>query len=620
VFRSPDRGLSWTAISPDLTSNASRDDIVTMGVKTSETRIARNDGIAAWPTTVSLAESPKRPGLLYAGTDDGVLQVTKDAGKTWTNVFGRIQGVPAGIFVSEVVPSRFDENTVYATFDGHRQNDFGTYIYASSDAGQTWRSIAANLKEEVARTLTEDLKNPDVLYLGTETGLFVTIDRGKSWVRVKANLPTVRIDEITLHPRDNAMLLATHGRAIWILDHLAPIQEYAAAQAAADAKLFSPPPAAMFRRPARDRNYEFWGDQTFFGQNPPQAAVITWFLKRQADNVKLKITDAAGKEVRDISGQVLANSNKAGIQAACWDLRVQPIAGPQITATPAGRGEGQAGGAAQAGRAGQAGGPGGGPQASPFGAGCATGGGGFGGGGFGGGAATAGPYVLPGTYNVSLVVDGKTIETKPLRVAADPEVALTPIERQRMFAMAMEMHELQKRATDVQNALRPLNTRMAELVKEIAARNDVPADVKAAFEAFNKDLTAFAPKFAPAAFGRGGGAGPAVAPAAAAAQPGQPAPAAAPAAAAAQPGQVAPAAAAPAAAPTVNLLTRIGQAKNGLMATMPVTEQTTKAYNEAKAQVPKAIVDANALFARAEALSRALAPLKLTLTAPQPVK
>jgi len=221
---------------------------------------------------------------------------------------------------------------------------------------------------------------------------------------------------------------------------------------------------------------------------------------------------------------------------------------------------------------------------------------------------------------VSLVVDGKTIETKPLRVAADPEVALTPIERQRMFAMAMEMHELQKRATDVQNALRPLNTRMAELVKEIAARNDVPADVKAAFEAFNKDLTAFAPKFAPAAFGRGGGAGPAVAPAAAAAQPGQPAPAAAPAAAAAQPGQVAPAAAAPAAAPTVNLLTRIGQAKNGLMATMPVTEQTTKAYNEAKAQVPKAIVDANALFARAEALSRALAPLKLTLTAPQPVK
>jgi hypothetical protein len=591
VFRSPDRGLSWTVISPDLTTNVSRDDIVTMGAKNSETRISRNDGIAAWPTIVSLAESPKRPGLIYTGTDDGVLSVTRDAGKTWTNVFGKIPGVPAGTFVSEVVPSRFDENMVYATFDGHRQNDFGTYIFASSDAGQTWRSIAANLKDEVARTLTEDLKNPDVLYLGTETGLFVTTDRGKNWVRIKANLPTVRIDEITLHPRDNAMLLATHGRSIWILDHLAPIQEYAAAQAV-DAKLFSPPPAAMFRRPARDRNYEFWGDQTFFGQNPPQAAVITWLLKRQVENVKLRITDGAGREVRDISGPVLANSNKAGIQAACWDLRVQPIPGPQITATPGGRGEGQAGGAAQAGRGGQPGGGPGGAQASPFGAGCGAAGGGFGGGGFGGGAATAGPYVLPGTYNVSLIVDGQTIETKPLRVAADPEVALAPVERQRMFDMAMEMHDLQKRATDVQNALRPLNARMTELAKEIAGRNDVPADVKATFEAFNKDLAAFAPKFAPAAFGRGGGAGQ---------------------------GAAAPATP-PATPPAINLLTRIGQAKSGLMATMPVSEQTTKAYTEAKAQVPKAIMEGNALFARAAALSAALAPYKLTLTAPQPVK
>jgi hypothetical protein len=143
---------------------------------------------------------------------------------------------------------------------------------------------------------------------------------------------------------------------------------------------------------------------------------------------------------------------------------------------------------------------------------------------------------------------------------------------------------------------------MAELAKEIAGRGDVSADVKATFESFNKDLAAFAPKFAPAAFGRGGGAGPAAAPAAA------------------QPGQAAAAPAPPVGAPTVNLLTRIGQAKSGLMATMPVSEQTTKAYTEARAQVPKAIVDANALFARAAALSTALAPYKLTLTAPSPVK
>ena len=152
-------------------------------------------------------------------------------GKTWTQVIDKVPGLPKGIYVSRVAPSRFDEGTVYVTFDGHRQNDFETYIYASTDFGQTWRSIDANLKGEVARTITEDLKNPDVLYLGTETGLFVSIDRAKSWMRLKANLPTVRIDEITLHPRDNAMLLATHGRGIWMLDNMAPIQEYAAAQA-----------------------------------------------------------------------------------------------------------------------------------------------------------------------------------------------------------------------------------------------------------------------------------------------------------------------------------------------------------------------------------------------------
>src|SRR5690606_19957238 len=128
------------------------------------------------------------------------------------------------------------------TFDGHRQNDFRTYIYASVDYGQTWRAISANLTDEVARTLTEDTRNPDVLYLGTETGLFVSLDRGASWQRIKANLPTVRIDEITLHPRDNAMILGTHGRTIWILDHLEPIQEIAAARAnAAGADLFTPP-------------------------------------------------------------------------------------------------------------------------------------------------------------------------------------------------------------------------------------------------------------------------------------------------------------------------------------------------------------------------------------------
>ncbi|HEX6974409.1 MAG TPA: hypothetical protein VF147_08410, partial [Vicinamibacterales bacterium] len=230
VFRSTDRGLNWTAISPDLTNNANRDEIVTMGLKGSDVTISKNDGIVAWPTIVQFAESPKRVGLYYAGTDDGNVQVSRDAGKTWTNVASKIPDAPKGGFVSEVVPSRFDEGTVYVTFDDHRQNNFDSYVYVSKDYGQTFTSLASTLKGEVVKTLTEDLKNPDVLYVGTETGLFASIDRGRTWNRLKGNFPTVRVDEITLHPRDNAMIVATHGRAIWILDHLEPIQEYAAAQ------------------------------------------------------------------------------------------------------------------------------------------------------------------------------------------------------------------------------------------------------------------------------------------------------------------------------------------------------------------------------------------------------
>jgi photosystem II stability/assembly factor-like uncharacterized protein len=576
VFRSTDRGLSWVAVSNDLTNEANRDEIEVMGVKGRDVAIAKNDGIVAWPSIVTFAESPRKAGVLYAGTDDGNLQMTRDGGKKWVTVFDNIQGLPKGIYVSEVVPSRFDDATVYATFDGHRQNDFETHIFASNDYGQTWRSMTSNLKGEIARTLSEDLKNPDVLYLGTETGLFVTLDRGRSWKRLKANLPTVRIDEIALHPRDNAMILATHGRAIWVLDSLSPIQEYAAAQAtAADARLFSPAASVMYRRPVRDRNYEFWGDQVFYGENPPQAAVITWLLKRDVGEVKLRVTDATGHEVRDISGQVLANVNKAGIQSACWDLRVQPAPAAAVGVGRGGRGgEEQSGGRQGAEGSTQQ------NQGRAFGAGCNVGGG-FGFGAFAAGGSTVpGPWVLPGVYTVELIVDGKVADSKPLRVIADPDVLLTSAERKRMFDMAMEMHELQHRGAEVGNELAPINRQLPEVAKALASRPDVPTDVKSAFELLNKDVSAAVARFAAlGAGGRGLGGG--------------------------RGGQT-----------DDNPLARVGQAKNGLMATMPVTEQTTRAYNEAKGQVPKVLADSKALIVRAREVSVSLARYNITLIVP----
>ena len=243
LFRSTNRGLSWTPVSrtsEEPEPRRDRDD-GDEEQRHPHRQERRHRGVG---NDLSFAESPKRAGVLYTGSDDGNLHVSRDGGKDWASVSERSRTCRRRRSCPRSCRRGSTKRTVYATFDGHRNNDFETYIYASTDYGQNWRSISANLKGEVVRTLTEDLKNPDVLYLGTETGLFVTIDRGRSWQRIKANLPTVRIDEITLHPRDNAMILGTHGRVIWVLDNMSPIQEYAAAQsAAADAKLFAPAPA-----------------------------------------------------------------------------------------------------------------------------------------------------------------------------------------------------------------------------------------------------------------------------------------------------------------------------------------------------------------------------------------
>jgi hypothetical protein len=181
------------------------------------------------------------------------VSVSKDAGKTWDKTLAdRMPGFVKGAWVSKVMPSRFDAATVYVASDAHRLNDYETHIWVSHDFGATFQSFNGNLKGEAVKTLTEDQRNQDVIYAGTETGLFVSLDRGKNWSRLRGNFPDVRVDEITLHPRENAMLLATHGRSLWILDHISPIQEYLAAQGA-DAHLFSIDPALQWRSRRQER-------------------------------------------------------------------------------------------------------------------------------------------------------------------------------------------------------------------------------------------------------------------------------------------------------------------------------------------------------------------------------
>jgi photosystem II stability/assembly factor-like uncharacterized protein len=529
VLKSTDRGHSWKPISPDLTTGADRDALELMGVKGKDIAIAKNDGVGSYPNLVSFAESPKKAGLYYAGSDDGVVSVSRDDGANWANVTSKVPGLPANTYVSELTASRFDEATVYTTFDGHRLNDFNTYVYASRDYGQTWQSIAGNLpKGEVARTITEDLRNPDVLYLGTERGLYVTFDRGKQWVRVKANLPTVPIYEITLHQRDNAMILATHGRGVWILDDLTPFQQFAIARSN-DAFLFDLRPATQMN-PANDRSRDFEGDMQFLGKNPDAGASFNYFLKTPAKSLSLVVKDSSGKVARELSGDALKGKAEAGVNTALWDLRVEPLPQPRI----------------------QQQGPGGG-----------------GGGGFGGGGLT-GPFVPPGQYQVTLIVDGKEVATNTFGVQGDLEITIAEADRRAAFEAAMELHRIQRTFNEASDSVGALNQRLTAMQQAVKDNKDAPAALKTRVEEFAK-------KFQPV--GRQFGVG--------------------------------------ISDPSVTgdfesfargLRSRIGQLKSGVMAsTSRPTETQSRQIPEVRAAMDKAIQDANQLIGEFASLQKEMA-------------
>ena len=439
VFKSTDRGQSWTAISADLTSATNRDDLPLMGVVGKETTIARNDGVQSYGNVVQLVESPKTAGVLYAGTDDGKVHMTRDGGKTWTDITTKFPGVPKNAYVSRLSASAHDVNVVYATFDNHRADDYGTYVYASVDGGNNFRSIGEGIpKGHTITAMAEDPTNPNVLYSGSEFGLFISPDRGGKWTRIKSNLPTVPIHEIVIHPRDNDMIVATHGRSIWILDDIKPLQQYADALKA-DAFLFDMRGGMQFN-PANDRG--FVSDKPFFGKNPTYGVPISYYLSKPQTNVALRIRDAAGTQVRELSGNDLRDALGSGINRVYWDMRHQPL--PPL-------------------------------------AGQQQGGGGGGGGGFGGGA-NNGPHVMPGDYRVTLVVDGKDVATKTARVSGDKDMPMTDAERKTWHDTALNMHEMQRVANAAAEAVTTLATQLtaAETLLKSAANPPAPAKTQVA--------------------------------------------------------------------------------------------------------------------------------------------
>lgn len=507
VFRSTDRGDSWTVVSPDLTTNANRDSIVTMGKAGRDIRIATHDGISQWPALVSLAESPAQRGVLWAGSDDGVVSVTRDGGATWTNVTANIPGFPRGAYVGEVVPSRGAPGRAYVVVPNYRQNDYTPYVWSTEDFGATFRRIDGGLRGEVVRTMTEDIKNPDVLYVGTETGLFVSLDRGNSWRRFKSNLPDVRVDEIAIHPRDNAMIVGTHGRAIFVLDNLAPVQELAAAQAASrTATLFTPSPALQWKT-KDDRNDEFWGHQWFTGENPPNDAVLQFHVRGAAQSMELRIIGARNAEVRRL--EVPESKRAPGMQSVCWDLRVAPIPAATPQGGQGGPGGGGFGGGANRPR------PIEGVRAplpevgfrpeNP----CAGGGGGGGGFGFGGNA-NLGPYVSPGRYTVELVADGNVVDRKPITVVGDPGLTWTTQERAAYDRLTLQLHDRHRTAAATVARMNTLRAQLsaaqqrADSLQLGAGERQQLADLKSRLDSVGPALGI---GIAPQGGGGGGGGG-----------------------------------------------------------------------------------------------------------------
>jgi hypothetical protein len=493
---------------------------------------------------------------------------------------------------------------VYVTVDNHRLNDFKPYIWVSTDFGQSFKSIVNNLSGENVRTLTEDPKNRDVLYIGTETGIFLSLDRGASWQKLKANFPDVRVDEITIHPRDNAMLIATHGRAIWVLDHLEPIQEYSSAKAvSADAKLFSVPTALEWKT-KDDRNDEFWGHSYFIGENPPNEAMVQYLVNHQASDLKLRVSDVGGKVVREI--KLPSSKMEAGVQTACWDMRVEPIEAPEAEgAAPAGGrgGRGGGGGGGGGGRGGRGGAPAappvpGVPQPVPTPIGhmnsCLAAGDSTapaargGGGGFGGGLGGPGPYAMPGAYTVALVEGTKTLDSKPLKVVFDPDVKFAAGELVRYIAVVADLHSIQRRGTAAAGALNSLYPQMTDAAKKVGENSSIPANVKSQFESLQKEFDAARKKFgvpinANPAGGRGGGRGAAVDP--------------------------------------DNDLAKTSGLKNSIMRFWEAPSGSLlRQYNEVKLSMPKAVADANAVLTHAATVSAALKKYDITLTVPPTVK
>lgn len=311
LHRSDDRGETWVKISPDLTTN----DPAKQQQEESGGLSADNSGAENHCTIFTIGESPLDENIIWVGADDGNVQVTFDGGKNWANVTANIPGLPKNTWAHHIEPGNFDKQTAYAVFDGHTRNDGAAYVYKTTDGGRSWASIATPDIEGFARCIREDYANRNLLYLGTEFGLYITIDGGRNWSKFTSNVPAAAVHHIALHPRDHALVLATHGRGLIIIDDITPLRQLTPEVMDKPVHFFERPPA-IIREPPDFGSTAPFGE--FTGDNPPAAAQIVYYLKSRHTfgKMALEIFNAKGELVGD-----LAPGKSKGINQVSWNYR-----------------------------------------------------------------------------------------------------------------------------------------------------------------------------------------------------------------------------------------------------------------------------------------------------------
>jgi len=416
LFRSTDKGESWERISPDLTTNdPNKQRQEESGGVTIDNTTAENHC-----TIFTISESPLDENIIWVGTDDGNVQLTTDAGKTWKNVSKNLTAIPPGTWCSSIEASHFDKATAYAVFDGHRTGDMKPYLLKTTDYGNTWQSIANEQIKGYAHVIKEDIINKNLLFLGTEFGLFLSIDGGKQWAQFTGNLPNVPVYDIAIHPRESDLIIATHGRGIYIIDDISFLRQINSEILNKDVYIFESEPAKIA---IPNNQQDFPGNADFVGTNPPEVATITYYLKDRHifGEMKIEIYDQQGNLIT-----TLPAGKRRGINRVQWHMRLKP---PKVPPSPQLEGR-----------------------------------------------ALFGPMVPAGIYNVKLIKNENVYNAK-INVIYDPRYPHSEEDRALQQKTVMELYAMQEELAQVADAIIQTRDTAASYLSKLRKKDKITKNI-----------------------------------------------------------------------------------------------------------------------------------------------